>query len=91
VSAVSPDASVPGRVYACRSLVGRRTGNRRRGVDEASDTLLLGECKWTAEAVGSELLRQLEALEGEVRWHGSDWSVVYALFVKHRGILIDRL
>jgi len=52
------------------------------GVDEASDTLLLGECKWTAETVGPELLRQLEALEEKVRWHGADRSVVYALFAK---------
>ena len=52
------------------------------GVDEASDTLLLGECKWTAETVGPELLRELETLEAEVRWHGADRSVVYALFAK---------
>ncbi|QLC35641.1 ATP-binding protein (plasmid) [Halarchaeum sp. CBA1220] len=52
------------------------------GVNEQTDTLLLGECKWTSDAVGRGLLRDLEALESEVRWHGTDRSVVYALFAK---------
>lgn len=52
------------------------------GVDEASDTLLLGECTWTDEVVGPELLRQLETLEADVRWHGSNRSVAYTLFAK---------
>ncbi|WP_227134614.1 ATP-binding protein [Halorubellus salinus] len=51
-------------------------------IDEQTDTLLLGECKWTSEEVGRGLLTDLEALESEVRWQGSDRSVVYALFAK---------
>jgi hypothetical protein len=50
------------------------------GVNERNETLLLGECKWTADAVARGLLADLEAIEPDVRWHGSDRSVVYALF-----------
>ena len=52
------------------------------GVNERTETLLLGECKWTTEPVGPNLLTELEALEPEVRWRGSDRSVAYALFSK---------
>ncbi len=52
------------------------------GVNEQTGTLLLGECKWTSDAVGRGLLSDLEALESEVRWHGTDRSIVYALFAK---------
>lgn len=52
------------------------------GVDEESETLLLGECKWTAEAVGTDVLGALEALEPSVRWRGTNRSVVYALFAR---------
>lgn len=52
------------------------------GVNEQTGTLFLGECKWTSDAVGRGLLSDLEALESEVRWHGTDRSVVYALFAK---------
>lgn len=52
------------------------------GVHEPTDTLLLGECKWTDEAVDQGLLADLEAVEPDVRWHGTDRSVVYALFSK---------
>lgn len=52
------------------------------GVDEDTETLLLGECKWTENAVGIDLLADLESLEPAVRWHGTDRSVVYALFAK---------
>jgi len=50
------------------------------GVNERNETLLLGECKWTADAVARGLLADLEAIEPDVRWHGSERSVVYALF-----------
>lgn len=52
------------------------------GVDERTETLLLGECKWTSEEVGTGLLADLESVEPEVRWRGADRSVVYALFSK---------
>ncbi|WP_227134683.1 ATP-binding protein [Halorubellus salinus] len=52
------------------------------GIDEQSETLLLGECKWTTDVVGRGLLEDVEALEGEVRWHGNDRSVEYALFAR---------
>ncbi|SFR90211.1 hypothetical protein SAMN05216559_0766 [Halomicrobium zhouii] len=52
------------------------------GVNERDETLLLGECKWTADAVGRGLLADLEATEPNVRWHGSERSVSYALFSK---------
>lgn len=52
------------------------------GLNEQDDTLLLGECKWTEDAVGVDLLADLEALEPEVRWRGPDRSVVYAVFAK---------
>jgi AAA+ ATPase superfamily predicted ATPase len=53
------------------------------GLDEGTETLLLGECKWTATPVSSEVLSSLEALEPGVRWRGENRSVVYALFAKH--------
>ena len=52
------------------------------GVNDSTETLLLGECKWTSEPVGRDLLQDLESLEPEVRWHGSERSVSYALFAK---------
>ena len=57
-----------------------RVGRDRHRLDPASDTLLLGECKWTTSPVGPDLLADLEALEPAVRWRGSDRTVVYALF-----------
>ena len=53
------------------------------GVDERTETLLLGECKWTAEPVSPSVLSSLESLEAEVRWRGDDRTVVYALFGKN--------
>jgi hypothetical protein len=58
------------------------------GVNEHTGTLLLGECKWTTDRVGTSLLESLERTEPEVRWHGSDRSIVYALFSK-RGFTAD--
>ena len=52
------------------------------GLCEESDTVLLGECKWTAEPVGTGLLEALESTEAAVRWHGAERSVEYALFSK---------
>ena len=52
------------------------------GVDERTETLLLGECKWTTDVVGERVLSDLERLEPEVRWRGSERSVEYALFAK---------
>ena len=50
------------------------------GLNENADTLLLGECKWSAEPVGTGLLAQLEERAPEVRWHGNERTVQYALF-----------
>jgi hypothetical protein len=58
------------------------------GVDAGTETLLLGECKWTAAPVSSGVLSSLEALESPVRWRGDDRTVVYALFAK-RGFDAD--
>jgi AAA+ ATPase superfamily predicted ATPase len=52
------------------------------GIDEQTDTLVFGECKWTSDVVGRGLLDGLEALEDEVRWHGNDRSVMYTLFAR---------
>lgn len=58
------------------------------GVNEQTETLLLGECKWTDGEVGTALFSELEGLTPEVRWRGSDRSVSYALFAK-RGFSDD--
>ena len=52
------------------------------GLDPQSNTLLLGECKWTTREVGIGLLDDLEAVTPDVRWHGSDRAVEYALFAR---------
>ena len=52
------------------------------GVNDHTETLLLGECKWTTDPVGGDLLADLESLEPEVRWRGADRSVAYVLFAK---------
>lgn len=53
------------------------------GIDERTETLLLGECTWTTERVSSGVLSSLEALEPAVRWRGDDRTVTYALFAKN--------
>lgn len=50
------------------------------GLDPQTNTLLLGECKWTNSPVGTDLLADLESLEQDVRWNGADRTVSYALF-----------
>ena len=52
------------------------------GLDERNETLLLCECKWSDQDVDVDVLADLETLETEVRWRGTDRSVVYALFAK---------
>jgi len=53
------------------------------GIDEQTETIVLGECKWTAEPVGQSLLSEIETLTPEVRWRGTDRRVQYALFSKN--------
>ena len=53
------------------------------GIDEQTETLLLGECKWTREPVGKSLLTDLEDLASSVRWHGTERTVQFALFSKN--------
>ncbi|MWV40027.1 ATP-binding protein [Natrialba sp. INN-245] len=50
------------------------------GLNPQTNTLLLGECKWTNTPVGTSLLTDLEELEENVRWQGDDRTVEYALF-----------
>ncbi|PAU84955.1 ATPase [Halorubrum salipaludis] len=50
------------------------------GLNQHTDTLLLGECKWTSTPVGRSLFDELTALESAVRWHGDDRDVKYVLF-----------
>ncbi|AKU09824.1 ATP-binding protein [Haloferax gibbonsii] len=50
------------------------------GLNPQTNTLLLGECKWTNSPVGRSLLDAVEVTEPEVRWQGSDRDVEYALF-----------
>lgn len=53
------------------------------GIDEQTETIVLGECKWTSEPVGESLLSDLEQLTSAVRWRGTDRTVRYALFSKN--------
>lgn len=50
------------------------------GLDPQTETLLLGECKWTNTPVGTGLLTDLERVAPEVRWGSTDRSLHYALF-----------
>jgi AAA+ ATPase superfamily predicted ATPase len=50
------------------------------GLNQHTDTLLLGECKWTSAPVGRAVFDDLTALASSVRWHGDDRNVSYALF-----------
>ncbi|MDB2283415.1 ATP-binding protein [Halorubrum ezzemoulense] len=50
------------------------------GVNRETETLLLGECKWPTEPVGRAVFDELEALESEVRWQGTDREVQYVVF-----------
>ena len=50
------------------------------GLDPGTETLLLGECKWTTTAVGTDLLDKLERLAADVRWRTGSRTVEYALF-----------
>ena len=50
------------------------------GLNHHTDTLLLGECKWTSAPVGRAVFDDLTALASSVRWHGDDRNVRYALF-----------
>jgi len=50
------------------------------GLNQQTDAMLLGECKWTSTPVGRALFDDLTALEPSVRWHGDDREVSYVLF-----------
>lgn len=50
------------------------------GLNQHTDTLLLGECKWTSAPTGRAVFDDLTALESDVRWHGDDRTVNYVLF-----------
>lgn len=52
------------------------------GLNPETETLLLGECKWTNTPTGTDLFDDLEALAPEVRWRGDDRRVEYALFAR---------
>jgi len=50
------------------------------GLNRETNTLLLGECKWTTTPVGRELFDELTALESSVRWQGDEREVNYVCF-----------
>lgn len=50
------------------------------GLNPQTETLLVGECKWTNTAVGTGILADLEQLVPEVRWGSDERTVHYALF-----------
>jgi hypothetical protein len=52
------------------------------GLAPNDDRILLGECKWTAEPVGSALVEDLRAKAANVRWGPSDRDERFALFSK---------
>lgn len=54
------------------------------GINEQTETIVLGECKWANEPVDESLLFALEQLTPEVRWRGTDQTIQYALFAKNR-------
>ncbi len=53
------------------------------GLAPRTNILLLGECKWTSDPVGAGVLQDLETLEPEVRWQGTNRDVEYALFSRN--------
>ena len=66
------------------------------GIDRDTNTLLLGECKWTTAPVGRNVFDDLTALEPDVRWQGTDRAVRYVLFSRAgftdelRAVVADR-
>jgi AAA+ ATPase superfamily predicted ATPase len=51
-------------------------------VHDKQERLVLGECKWTTNSVGSELLKELEQTAPTVRWRGDDRNECFVLFSK---------
>ena len=47
------------------------------------ERLLLGECKWTTDSVGTRLLTELEQSASNVRWRGNDREECFVLFSKN--------
>jgi AAA+ ATPase superfamily predicted ATPase len=52
------------------------------GLAPSDDRLLLAECKWTAEPVGTDLVETLQAKAANVRWGPEDRDERFALFSK---------
>jgi AAA+ ATPase superfamily predicted ATPase len=51
-------------------------------LNEGTDEILLGECKWTDSPVGEDVARRLEEKEDEVRWRDGERTVRFVLFSK---------
>ncbi len=51
-------------------------------LNEESDEILFGECKWTNSPVGEGVVRGLEEKKDEVRWRDGDRTEKFALFSK---------
>lgn len=51
-------------------------------LNEKENTILFGECKWTNQKVGENLLRQLEEKAETVRWKNNQREQKFALFSK---------
>lgn len=79
----------------CRELIGKTTGYPKVGnwwykedeidvvaLNDAEETILFGECKWSKQKVGKELLRKLENKTENVRWKNNDRREKLALFSK---------
>jgi len=51
-------------------------------VDEETNELLLGECKWTGSPVGIDVARRLEKKADGVRWRNGERDESFVLFSK---------
>ena len=77
----------------CRHVIRRKGINSKVGrwwyqedeidiiaLDEGSDTILFGECKWRNSKTGLKTLKSLENKSESVRWHGEEINEDYAVF-----------
>lgn len=53
------------------------------GLDPATEHILLGECKWTNNPVGKNVVRDLDGKSDAVRWHDGSRTEEYAIFSRN--------